>query len=159
MCLYIYICVYVCMYVCVYVYIHMQGGRGCVCVCVYWLIACFQNWFRLQQDRKCGAAKSASAGNRTRVTSMATMYSTTRPLMLLKYLFGWLISWLVSGWLVGWLVPGSHTKLRVFWQQAAAVACTHIYVYIYIYIYIHVYSYVYICTGWTAVRKKAELCK
>ena len=28
--------------------------------------------------------KSASAGNRTRVTSMATMYSTTRPLMLLK---------------------------------------------------------------------------
>ena len=27
--------------------------------------------------------KSASAGNRTRVTSMATMYSTTRPLMLL----------------------------------------------------------------------------
>ena len=28
--------------------------------------------------------KSASAGNRTRVTSMATMYSTTRPLMLLR---------------------------------------------------------------------------
>ena len=28
--------------------------------------------------------KSASAGNRTRVTSMATMYSTTRPLMLLS---------------------------------------------------------------------------
>ena len=27
--------------------------------------------------------ESASAGNRTRVTSMATMYSTTRPLMLL----------------------------------------------------------------------------
>ena len=27
--------------------------------------------------------KNASAGNRTRVTSMATMYSTTRPLMLL----------------------------------------------------------------------------
>ena len=27
--------------------------------------------------------KCASAGNRTRVTSMATMYSTTRPLMLL----------------------------------------------------------------------------
>ena len=27
---------------------------------------------------------SASAGNRTRVTSMATMYSTTRPLMLMK---------------------------------------------------------------------------
>ena len=26
--------------------------------------------------------KGASAGNRTRVTSMATMYSTTRPLML-----------------------------------------------------------------------------
>ena len=29
------------------------------------------------------AGKNASAGNRTRVTSMATMYSTTRPLMLL----------------------------------------------------------------------------
>ena len=28
-------------------------------------------------------AKNASAGNRTRVTSMATMYSTTRPLMLM----------------------------------------------------------------------------
>ena len=28
--------------------------------------------------------RSASAGNRTRVTSMATMYSTTRPLMLLS---------------------------------------------------------------------------
>ena len=28
------------------------------------------------------AGKNASAGNRTRVTSMATMYSTTRPLML-----------------------------------------------------------------------------
>ena len=28
-------------------------------------------------------SKSASAGNRTRVTSMATMYSTTRPLMLM----------------------------------------------------------------------------
>ena len=28
--------------------------------------------------------KSASAGNRTRVTSMATMYSTTRPLMLME---------------------------------------------------------------------------
>ena len=27
--------------------------------------------------------QNASAGNRTRVTSMATMYSTTRPLMLL----------------------------------------------------------------------------
>ena len=31
-------------------------------------------------ERKC---KNASAGNRTRVTSMATMYSTTRPLMQL----------------------------------------------------------------------------
>ena len=30
-----------------------------------------------------GTIKYASAGNRTRVTSMATMYSTTRPLMLL----------------------------------------------------------------------------
>jgi hypothetical protein len=29
----------------------------------------------------------ASAGNRTRVTSMATMYSTTRPLMLLRFVF------------------------------------------------------------------------
>ena len=29
-------------------------------------------------------AMNASAGNRTRVTSMATMYSTTRPLMLWK---------------------------------------------------------------------------
>ena len=29
------------------------------------------------------ANECASAGNRTRVTSMATMYSTTRPLMLL----------------------------------------------------------------------------
>ena len=28
--------------------------------------------------------RSASAGNRTRVTSMATMYSTTRPLMLVS---------------------------------------------------------------------------
>ena len=32
--------------------------------------------------------QSASAGNRTRVTSMATMYSTTRPLMLLVCLKG-----------------------------------------------------------------------
>ena len=31
------------------------------------------------------AGKNASAGNRTRVTSMATMYSTTRPLMLLGH--------------------------------------------------------------------------
>ena len=31
-----------------------------------------------------GIAENASAGNRTRVTSMATMYSTTRPLMLLS---------------------------------------------------------------------------
>ena len=31
----------------------------------------------------CRGLKLASAGNRTRVTSMATMYSTTRPLMLL----------------------------------------------------------------------------
>ena len=29
---------------------------------------------------------SASAGNRARVTSMATMYSTTRPLMLVEIL-------------------------------------------------------------------------
>ena len=31
---------------------------------------------------KCRIGQIASAGNRTRVTSMATMYSTTRPLML-----------------------------------------------------------------------------
>ena len=31
--------------------------------------------------------KGASAGNRTRVTSMATMYSATRPLMLLELVF------------------------------------------------------------------------
>ena len=31
----------------------------------------------------CVKAQDASAGNRTRVTSMATMYSTTRPLMLM----------------------------------------------------------------------------
>ena len=33
--------------------------------------------------RVCHPMCNASAGNRTRVTSMATMYSTTRPLMLL----------------------------------------------------------------------------
>ena len=32
---------------------------------------------------KCRVGQIASAGNRTRVTSMATMYSTTRPLMLI----------------------------------------------------------------------------
>ena len=32
---------------------------------------------------KCRIGQIASAGNRTRVTSMATMYSTTRPLMLI----------------------------------------------------------------------------
>ena len=34
-------------------------------------------------NASCTALELASAGNRTRVTSMATMYSTTRPLMLL----------------------------------------------------------------------------
>ena len=34
-----------------------------------------------QRDGSCDLS-NASAGNRTRVTSMATMYSTTRPLML-----------------------------------------------------------------------------
>ena len=34
---------------------------------------------------KIARAHHASAGNRTRVTSMATMYSTTKPLMLLGY--------------------------------------------------------------------------
>ena len=33
-----------------------------------------------------GAAAFASAGNRARVTSMATMYSATKPLMLLQIL-------------------------------------------------------------------------
>ena len=43
--------------------------RGCFCLThSYWNAA--------------ADSKSASAGNRTRVTSMATMYSTTRPLML-----------------------------------------------------------------------------
>ena len=32
--------------------------------------------------------KNASAGNRTRVTSMATMYSTTKPLMLVNQVWG-----------------------------------------------------------------------
>ena len=41
-------------------------------------------------DKQVGHWKSASAGNRTRVTSMATMYSTTRPLMLMSHLnVGW----------------------------------------------------------------------
>ena len=35
-------------------------------------------WRYKDQD---AGTKSASAGNRIRVTSMATMYSTTRPLM------------------------------------------------------------------------------
>ena len=46
------------------------------------------NWHVLAQPCLQGklaeqAEKHASAGNRTRVTSMATMYSTTRPLMLM----------------------------------------------------------------------------
>ena len=46
------------------------------------------NWHGLAQPCLQGrlaahAEKHASAGNRTRVTSMATMYSTTRPLMLM----------------------------------------------------------------------------
>ena len=36
---------------------------------------------RFQQSKP---GENASAGNRARVTSMATMYSTTRPLMLLQ---------------------------------------------------------------------------
>ena len=44
-----------------------NGEKECVCL---------RQW----QDKK---RQSASAGNRTRVTSMATMYSTTRPLMRL----------------------------------------------------------------------------
>ena len=35
---------------------------------------------------KCRIGQIAPAGNRTRVTSMATMYSTTRPLMLIDVL-------------------------------------------------------------------------
>ena len=34
------------------------------------------------RERPTVERENASAGNRTRVTSMATMYSTTRPLML-----------------------------------------------------------------------------
>ncbi len=41
---------------------------------------CYFSSFALLQ----GSSENASAGNRTRVTSMATMYSTTRPLMLLS---------------------------------------------------------------------------
>jgi hypothetical protein len=69
-------------------------------------ISCFSGSFRKHKQRNSGAsgcprqgqirklqgsnnssipqAKNASVGNRTRVTSMATMYSTTRPLMLLR---------------------------------------------------------------------------
>ena len=44
---------------------------------------------------KCRVGQIASAGNRTRVTSMATMYSTTRPLMLIGTLeIGALAFWL-----------------------------------------------------------------
>ena len=43
-------------------------------------------------DRRCSrlnkARKRASAGNRTQITSMATMYSTTRPMMLVKFSIG-----------------------------------------------------------------------
>ena len=43
------------------------------------------------------ACESASAGNRTRVTSMATMYSTTRPLMLLRIELNFMRSWAGKG--------------------------------------------------------------
>ena len=49
------------------------------------------------------ANKSASAGNRTRATSMATIYSTTRPLMLVKT--GGLHNLLVAGRVWGRVVP------------------------------------------------------
>ena len=39
---------------------------------------------RCTHRQTAGASKDASAGNQTRVTSMATMYSTTRPLMPLS---------------------------------------------------------------------------
>ena len=40
---------------------------------------------KLQEQRPVGDDKPASAGNRTRVTSMATKYSTTRPRMLVNF--------------------------------------------------------------------------
>ena len=42
-----------------------------------------QTNFEVSEDQK--NEKAASAGNRTRVTTMATLYSTTRPLMLRAY--------------------------------------------------------------------------
>ena len=126
-----------------YIYIYIHTGVVDVCVCVCWLSACIFRWFCLRQAHECNAAKSASAGNRTRVTSMATMYSTTRPLMQLECWFGCLVVWVGRR-----LVPASHTELRVFWQRVAAVACTHICIHKYIYIYkyknICIYIYIYI---------------
>ena len=47
------------------------------------------------REQKYRVGQIASAGNRTRVTSMATMYSTTRPLMLIGTLeIGALAFWL-----------------------------------------------------------------
>ena len=83
MCKDIYIHIYMYIYMCTYMYIH---AHVCACVCVWWckythvyhaLIFAPQRWEQVQPV----VERDASAGNRTRVTSMATMYSTTRPLM------------------------------------------------------------------------------
>ena len=55
-------------------------GRGCSSWCV---LTCVRT--AGDDERRKSVSKSASAGNRTRVTSMATMYSTTRPLMRYHY--------------------------------------------------------------------------
>ena len=58
---------------------HAEGpGFKSQCVHFAQIASTFKPYATEQQS-------SASAGNRTRVTSMATMYSTTRPLMLLTY--------------------------------------------------------------------------
>ena len=59
-------------------------GLGCSSLCIFWPVPALHVWPG-DDERWKRASKSASAGNRTRVTSMATMYSTTRPLMLMCF--------------------------------------------------------------------------
>ena len=65
-------------------------------------------FFTKVRVHKCRIGQIASAGNRTRVTSMATMYSTTRPLMLVGTLdIGGLLSCCarsLCAWLWWWCV-------------------------------------------------------
>ncbi len=79
--------------------VHHTGGLP-------WFLHCHAAFIQRCQCRKDASdgTKSASAGNRARIT-MAAMYSTTRPLMLLLQPGG-SFCWASSSCLVGLLVAG-----------------------------------------------------